>query len=140
MVNSMTGMDPCVLVVDDNSEIRRVVARALTDARYAVLEAGDGAVALQVLERGGVDIDLVLTDIGMPRLDGIELGRRIADRKWQIPVLYMTGAPGDAIVAVEPALRKPFSMSALVGIVDRVLRGRRVAAVEPLLAASSGAG
>jgi CheY-like chemotaxis protein len=90
----MTGldMDPCILVVDDNPEIRRIVARALTDVRYAVLEAEDGAVALQILERGGVDIDLVLTDIRMPRLDGIELGRRIADRKWQVPVLYMTGA------------------------------------------------
>jgi CheY-like chemotaxis protein len=141
MVNAMTGldgggdtkgqrlpppaMDPCILVVDDNPEIRRVVARALTDVRYAVLEAEDGAVALQILERGGVDIDLVLTDIRMPRLDGIELGRRIADRKWHVPVLYMTGSPGDTIVAVEPLLRKPFSMGTLVGIVDRVLRGRR---------------
>lgn len=70
----------------------------------------------------------------------IELGRRITDRRWQIPVLYMTGGPADAIVAVEPVARKPFSMSTLVGIVERVLRGRRVVAAEPLLAASSGAG
>jgi CheY-like chemotaxis protein len=140
MVHAMTGldggsdtkgrlpppaMDPCILVVDDNPEIRRVVARALTDVRYAVLEAEDGAVALQILERGGVDIDLVLTDIRMPRLDGIELGRRIADRKWQVPVLYMTGSQGDAVVAVEPLLRKPFSMGTLVDIVDRALPGRR---------------
>jgi CheY-like chemotaxis protein len=127
MVNAMTGhdMDPCILVVDDNPEIRRVVARALTDVRYAVLEAEDGAVALQILERGGVEIDLVLTDIRMPRLDGIELGRRIADRKWRVPVLYMTGSQGDAIVAVEPLLWKPFSMSTLVDIVDRMLPGRR---------------
>jgi CheY-like chemotaxis protein len=127
MVNAMTGhdMDPCILVVDDNPEIRRVVARALTDVRYAVLEAEDGAVALQILERGGVEIDLVLTDIRMPRLDGIELGRRIADRKWRVPVLYMTGSQGDAIVAVEPLLWKPFSMGTLVDIVDRMLPGRR---------------
>jgi CheY-like chemotaxis protein len=78
----LQAMDPCILVVDDSPEIRRVVARALSDARYAVLEAEDGAVALQVLERGGVDIDLVLTDIKMPRLDGVELGRRIAEREW----------------------------------------------------------
>jgi CheY-like chemotaxis protein len=141
MVHAMTGldggsdtkgqrppppaMDPCILVVDDNPEIRRLVARALTDVRYAVLEAEDGAVALQILERGGVDIDLVLTDIRMPRVDGIELGRRIADRKWQVPVLYMTGSQGDALVAVEPLLRKPFSMVTLVDVVDRLVRSRR---------------
>jgi CheY-like chemotaxis protein len=159
MVNAMTGldMDPCILVVDDNPEIRRIVARALTDVRYAVLEAEDGAVALQILERGGVDIDLVLTDIRMPRLDGIELGRRIADRKWQVPVLYMTGGQGDAIVAVEPLLRKPFSIGTLVDSVDRVLLDRRAGqpavaggrtatsitlpmdAAEPLVPASPGA-
>jgi CheY-like chemotaxis protein len=151
------AMDPCILVVDDSSEVRRVVARVLTDARYAVLEAGDGAVALQILERGGVDIDLVLTDIEMPRLDGIELGRRIADRKWQVPIIYMTGGPTDAIAPVEPLLRKPFSIDTLVGVVDRVVRGRRagqpavasrgtavsvalpVDTTEPLLPAASGA-
>jgi FixJ family two-component response regulator len=67
----------------------------------------------------------VLTDIRMPRLDGIQLGRRIADRKWHVPVLYMTGGQGHATVAVEPLLRKPFSMGTLVDIVDRMLLGPR---------------
>ena len=122
---------PCILVVDDSPAIRRVVARALTDARYEVLEAEDGVLALQILECGGADIDLVLTDIKMPRLDGLELGRRIAARKWRVPVLYMSGSLGDPIVAdgvgapVAPLLRKPFSMGTLVDIVDRVLLGRR---------------
>jgi DNA-binding NtrC family response regulator len=123
-------MGPCILVVDDSLGIRQIVARALTDARYVVLEAEDGALALEILEHRGFDIDLVLTDIKMPRLDGIELGRRIAARKWQVPVLYMTGGPGDAVVdgagdAVAPLLRKPFSMDTMIGIVDRVLLGRR---------------
>jgi DNA-binding response OmpR family regulator len=144
MENAMTGLDrgsdtkgqpparpaagPCILVVDDSPAIRRIVAQALTDARYAVLEAEDGALALEILDRGGVDIDLVLTDIRMPRLDGLELGRCIAARKWQVPVLYMTGGTGDAIVAddsVAPLLCKPFSMDTLIGIVDRVVLGRR---------------
>jgi DNA-binding NtrC family response regulator len=128
MVNAMMG--PCILVVDDSLGVRQIVARALTDARYAVLEAEDGALALEILERCGVDIDLVLTDIKMPRLDGIELGRRIAARKWQVPVLYMTGGTGDAMVdragdPVAPLLRKPFSMDTMIGIVGRVLLGRR---------------
>jgi CheY-like chemotaxis protein len=125
------AVGPIILVVDDSPAIRRVVARALTDARYEVLEAEDGVLALQILECGGVDIDLVLTDIKMSRLDGLELGRRIAARKWRVPVLYMSGGLGDPIVAdaagapAAPLLRKPFSMGTLVDIVDRVLLGRR---------------
>jgi FixJ family two-component response regulator len=74
----------------------------------------------------------VLTDIRMPGLDGVELGRRISERKWRIPVLYMSGDSGDEIVADgagDPAarlLQKPFSRGTLVGIVNRVLLGRRV--------------
>jgi CheY-like chemotaxis protein len=113
-----------ILVVDDSPDIRRIVARALIDARYAVLEAEDGARALQILEREGVDIDLVLTDIKMPRVDGVELGRRIADRQWQVPVIYMSGGTGDGLVA--PLLRKPFSMDTLMGVLDRALLGGRV--------------
>ena len=116
--------DRCILVVDDSPDIRRIVTRALTDARYAVLEAEDGARALQILEREGVDLDLVLTDIKMPRVDGVELGRRIADRKWQVPVIYMSGGTGDGLVA--PLLRKPFSMDTLMGVLDRALLGGRV--------------
>ncbi len=102
----------------------RRVARALIDARYAVLEAEDGARALQILEYEGVHIDLVLTDIKMPRVDGVELGRRIADRKWQVPVIYMSGGTGEGLVA--PLLRKPFSMDTLMGVLDRALLGGRV--------------
>jgi two-component system cell cycle sensor histidine kinase/response regulator CckA len=123
----MTGLEGgnrCILVVDDSPDIRRVVARALIDARYEVLEAEDGARALQILEREGVDIDLVLTDIKMPRVDGVELGRRVADRKWPVPVIYMSGSTGDGLVA--PLLRKPFSMDTLIGILDQALLGGRV--------------
>jgi CheY-like chemotaxis protein len=101
----MMSLDPCILVVDDNPDIRRCVARALTDARYAVLEAEDGALALTILERGGVDIDLVLTDIRMPRLDGVELGRRIAERKWRVPVVYMSGAQVTPALPAVPSRR-----------------------------------
>jgi CheY-like chemotaxis protein len=114
-------MDPCILVVEDSREVRRVVAQALREAAYSVLEAEDGAVALQILERGGVDVNLVLTDIKMPRMDGVELGRRIGEGNWQVPVLYMSGDPGAAGDPPAPLLRKPFSMSLLVGVVDRLL-------------------
>ena len=116
-------MDPCILVVEDSREVRRVVAQALREAAYSVLEAEDGAVALQILERGGVDVNLVLTDIKMPRMDGVELGRRIVEGNWQVPVLYMSGDPGAAGDPPAPFCAKPFSMSLLVGVVDRLLLG-----------------
>jgi two-component system cell cycle sensor histidine kinase/response regulator CckA len=64
-----------VLVVDDDSAVRMLVARALESSGYAVIVAGDGAQALELLERRGAGIHLVLTDIQMPRLGGLELGR-----------------------------------------------------------------
>ena len=122
-------LDSCILIVDDSREIRHLVTRALREAQYAVLEAGDGALALQILEHGGVHVDLVLTDIRMPRLDGVELGRRIAARQRRIPVLYMTGSAGEDIIPnsadllLAPLLRKPFPMSTLVDTVGRMLVG-----------------
>ncbi|MEZ0333028.1 MAG: response regulator [Gemmatimonadales bacterium] len=123
-----------VLVVDDDSGIRSLVARVLERAGWLVVDAGDGAQALEILERGKVDIDLVLTDVSMPMLDGLELGRRIAGMTPPRPVLYMSSELPDALVSgradrtIPPFLLKPFSMETLV------------TAVVGLLAASAAAG
>jgi two-component system, cell cycle sensor histidine kinase and response regulator CckA len=116
-----------VLVVEDESAVRMLIARVLETAGYAVLHVGDGAQALELLEREWLGVDLVLTDIRMPRLDGLELGRRIAAQEWPIPVLYMSADPPDALAgggtgpATAPCLQKPFSVRALVAAVDGVL-------------------
>ena len=123
-----------VLVVDDDSGIRSLVARVLERAGWLVVDAGDGAQALEILERGKVDIDLVLTDVSMPMLDGLELGRRIAGMTPPRPVLYMSSELPDALASggadrkIPPFLLKPFSMETLV------------TAVVGLLAASAAAG
>lgn len=134
-----------VLVVDDESVVRICVARALESAGYRVLGAGDGAQALEVLEQAELGIDLVLTDINVPRLGGLELGRRITALGWPIPVLYMSANPPDAAVSagagltIAPCLRKPFSVTTLITMVDRLLMARRVerAAVEQRLGAQA---
>lgn len=119
-----------VLVVDDESVVRMFVARALESAGYKVLGAGDGAQALEILEQAELGIDLVLTDINMPRLGGLELGR-ITALGWPIPVLYMSANPPDAAVsgcaglAIAPCLRKPFSVTTLITMVDRLLTVQR---------------
>jgi CheY-like chemotaxis protein len=106
-----------VLVVDDDSAVRMMVARALESSGYAVVSARDGAHALELLECVD-DIDLVLTDIRMPRVDGLELGREVAARQWQIPVLYMSADPPDAA-----CLQKPFTILTLITSVRRLLAG-----------------
>ena len=119
----------CVLVVDDESGLRRLVVRMLQDEGYAVLEAADGAQALALLEADAAPIDLVLTDIRMPRLSGLELGRRIAMLQRPLPVIYMSADPPVALVdssagiGTPSCLQKPFSVPALVAAVDRLLGG-----------------
>src|SRR5919109_2690292 len=78
-----------VLVVDDDSGVRMLVERVLVGEGCAVMNAGDGAQALEMLEHRQIDIDLVITDIDMPKLDGLELGRRVGRMNPRMPVLYM---------------------------------------------------
>lgn len=123
--------DACVLVVDDQSLVRMCIARLLESEGYAVVSASDGAHALEILERAGKGVDLVLTDINMPRLNGLELGRRIARLGLAIPVLYMSAELPDALVGrgtdltTVPFLLKPFSMATLLDTMHRLLTERR---------------
>jgi CheY-like chemotaxis protein len=91
-----------------------------------VLGAGNGLEALECLEHSGSDIHLVLTDIRMPRLGGLELGREIGVRRWSVPVVYMSADPPDALggnagAGRSPCLQKPFSMAALIATVHELL-------------------
>lgn len=77
----------CILIVDDEAVIRDLCSRALKD--YRILQAADGEEALQVYAQGGVDA--VLTDVMMPRVDGIELLQRLKEQEPTLVVLIMTG-------------------------------------------------
>ena len=77
-----------VLVVDDDRVGRESLAEALTEMGYRALEAANGAVALRVLEEDAVD--LVLTDLRMPDVDGIELLRRVRRRDSRVFVILIT--------------------------------------------------
>jgi CheY-like chemotaxis protein len=123
--------DARVLVVDDESVVRMCVARVLESEGYTVLSASDGAQALEMLQREQIGVDLVLTDINMPGLDGLELGRRIAALGCSFPVLYMSAELPDTIFdvgaghTIPPFLLKPFSFAMLVANVGRLLTERR---------------
>ncbi|HJR16131.1 MAG TPA: response regulator, partial [Gemmatimonadales bacterium] len=106
--------------------VRTIAQRALTQAGFAVLEAGDGHEALTLVARHP-QVDLVLTDLAMPELGGRELARRLADIRPGLPVIFMSGYTDDDLTrrglleAGAPYLEKPFSPQALARMVTDVL-------------------
>jgi CheY-like chemotaxis protein len=104
-----------VLVVDDTEALRELTAGALQKHGYVVLEAASGAEALRLVEAN--EIDLVLTDVVMPRMSGLELHDAIGSLPAPPPVVFMSGY-SDAVLSegpdVAPVLRKPFSEQELL--------------------------
>jgi CheY-like chemotaxis protein len=117
---------PYVLVVDDEPAVRRFAVRALGEAGFRVHEAVDGVEALDVIRGGTADLDNVLTDIVMPRLNGVQLLQSLALLRPDLPVILMSGY-GTAQLAergiASPCgvLIKPFSPDILVAEVRRCL-------------------
>jgi len=122
---------PCVLLVEDDPHCRRALQRLLRQHGYAVHLAGDGREALLALVRH--EVDLVLTDLVMPRMDGAELLLRLADERPGLPVVAMTGA-SSAVQRLASAaefgacgvLTKPFEATDLLDSLRAAL-GRRSA-------------
>ncbi|GIJ55367.1 hybrid sensor histidine kinase/response regulator [Virgisporangium aurantiacum] len=86
-----TGRPGCILVVDDEEQVREVVARILRRAGYRVLVAPDGPTALEIADQHRDQIDCLLTDVVMPRMLGSEVAHRITARYPAIRVLFMSG-------------------------------------------------
>jgi PAS domain S-box-containing protein len=117
-----------VLVCEDDPKIRRLVAAMLTRQGYRVLTAEDPDQALQVATAEG-EINLLLTDIVMPRISGVELARAMRQMRPGLRVLYMSGYTdnqmNDGWVLDEdiPFLQKPFTASALASKVREAMAG-----------------
>lgn len=111
-----------VLVVEHQAILRAGIARTLERQGYRVTTARDGQ---EALERLSDDVAVVLSDIVMPGMDGVELARRVAMERNAVPVLLMSGFH-DPIVGEIPAgvrlLPKPFRASALFGALEAVMR------------------
>ena len=118
---------PVVLVVDDEPDVRGLVREVLRTAGFAPLTASHGEDALAILQHLSGRVDLVLTDVMMPVLDGPTLARRLS-REWPgVPVLFITGYPADTLEALGylprtvPRIEKPFSIRDLVARVRGAL-------------------
>jgi two-component system, cell cycle sensor histidine kinase and response regulator CckA len=118
-----------VLVVDDEATVRRFTARVLASDGFLVDEAEDGQEALKLLLSGGQSIDCVVSDIVMPRVNGVELLQAISVHHPGLPVILMSayGASQLAdrgIASPCAVLNKPFSPERLLGEVRRCLASR----------------
>jgi len=108
-----------VLLVEDEEAVRTLAARVLVEQGYAVHEARNGREALAVLERPDHGIDLVLTDVVMPDMGGVELADRVAAAHPDVRIVYMSGySEGDKLHpgvrrSPYPFLQKPFSPESL---------------------------
>jgi len=125
-----SGGRQVVLVVDDEEGLRQLLCRTLRAEGYDTLEAGHGAEALEVMENAHDTVDLVVTDVVMPGMDGRELGRRLAQRWPELPVLYISAYDVNDIFrrgsprTSAPFLQKPFPMEGLVTVVRDLIANR----------------
>lgn len=119
---------PTVLVVEDEPVIRELMAILLEEEGYTVRQAFDGVQALEVLAHHR--IDLLLSDVKMPRLDGASLVRRLRARGDAIPVVLMSAVYAEVDLPGVRFLRKPVNCEHLLAIIaaDLAANGRSVRA------------
>jgi len=118
-----------VLLVEDEDLVRKTAHRILTQAGYSVIQASHGAQALDIAANGGEAIDLLLTDVVMPRMNGVEVAAGLSSIYPDVKVLYMSGYTEDAISShgvLDPGVRivfKPFTKGSLLNSVSEALSG-----------------
>jgi DNA-binding NtrC family response regulator len=118
-----------ILVVDDEPTVRRFAARVLEEDGYLVHQARDGAEALALLQSGAWVVDCVVSDVVMPRLNGVELLQALSLRHPGLPVILMSAYGSNqlaerGIAAPCAILAKPFDPDRLLGEVRRCLASR----------------
>jgi len=129
--NSIRRGNETILLVEDEAPLRKMLCESLSHAGYLVLEASDGADALSKWEQHVSSIDLLLTDVVMPLLNGRELARHLISVARDIEVIYMSGYADDVLAyhgTLTPGtvlIQKPFSPVELLAKVREVLDARK---------------
>jgi CheY-like chemotaxis protein len=116
-----------VLVVDDETAVRRFACRVLERAGYGVYEATDGVEALELILTQTVSLEVVVSDIVMPRMNGVELMQALSVSQPDLPVILMSGYATEALTERGIAtpcsiLPKPFTGERLLAEVSRCIR------------------
>lgn len=119
--------DVTVLIVDDESRMRKLIKDFLMQKKYEILEAGDGEEALKVFEKNQNKISVILLDVMMPKLDGWSVLRQIRQTS-KVPIIMLTarGEEQDELfgfeLGVDEYISKPFSPKILVARVEAILK------------------
>ena len=120
-------MNKSILIVDDESRMRKLIKDFLAAKGYNILEAEDGEKALQVFEENSEKISLILLDVMMPKLDGWSVLRQIRQTS-KVPIIMLTarGEEQDELfgfeLGVDEYISKPFSPKILVARVEAILK------------------
>ncbi|MCW5698432.1 MAG: response regulator [Rhodospirillales bacterium] len=125
-IADLTG-SATILLVEDEEAVRAFAARALASRGYKVYEAGSGVEALEVMEEAGGKIDLVVSDVVMPELDGPSLLKELRKQRPELKIIFISGYAEDAFKKNLPEgeifhfLPKPFSLKQLAVAVKETL-------------------
>jgi two-component system, cell cycle sensor histidine kinase and response regulator CckA len=124
----LTG-EGTVLLVEDEEGLRGLNARGLASRGFTVLEAGNGVEAIEVLEKSDRPVDIVVSDVVMPEMDGPTLARELRSRNPNLKIIFVSGYAEDAFQKHLPEsgqygfLPKPFTLKQLVAAVKETLSG-----------------
>jgi two-component system cell cycle sensor histidine kinase/response regulator CckA len=126
---SMSGVcrSGTILLVEDEDGVRDLARRVLEQEGHQVLEARDGPQALEVVQRSGADLDLVISDVIVPEMGTQDLDRELRRLRPEVPILYMSGYSRDEMIdrgLLPPGgafLQKPFTAEELGQLVCRQL-------------------
>jgi two-component system cell cycle sensor histidine kinase/response regulator CckA len=120
-----------ILLVEDEEGLRGLNARGLASRGYSVLEAGNGVEAIEVLERHQGKVDLVVSDVVMPEMDGPTLFKELRQRKADLKIIFVSGYAEEAFAKSLPEggqfafLPKPFTLKQLVATVKETMAGEQ---------------
>ena len=115
------------MLVEDEEGLRGLNARGLASRGYTVLEAGNGVEAIEVLESSDRPVDIVVSDVVMPEMDGPTLARELRTRNPNLKIIFVSGYAEDAFQKHLPEsgqygfLPKPFTLKELVAAVKETL-------------------
>ncbi|HEY8352597.1 MAG TPA: response regulator, partial [Sphingomonadales bacterium] len=117
-----------ILLVEDEDAVRLFASRALKNKGYNVLEASSGEQALDIVDERGEEIDVLISDVVMPNMDGPSLVKAIQERHRNLKIIFISGYAEDAFRKnLGPTefsfLPKPFSLKQLAETVKEVLEG-----------------
>jgi len=123
-------MKKCILIVDDSESIREVVSAALIESGFEVVQGVDGKDGLDNLHKRSKDIKLIISDLNMPNMDGIELVKEVrSDERFKyLPIIMLTteSQMGKKMEAKQAGatgwIIKPFEKAKLLNVINKVMR------------------